>query len=508
MSNLFKASFLLTIFFGVNKLVALFRQVIIGRQFGFSPQIDAFNVSNNLPDLLFSLFAGGALALAFIPVFAEYISEYGPVQSWKLFSKVANILFILTLIMSAILAVFAEPLVKWQYGIAPGFSPSQQALVVNLMRINLLATLVFSLSGLTMSSLQAHKHFLLPAIAPILYNLGQIFGALVLAPTGGIHFLNFTLPTFGFGIYGLAYGVVLGAILHLAVQVPGLFKFKFKYDLSLGLRDAGVQKVIRLMGPRILTVMLIQVTFVFRDNIASRLATGSVTALTYGYFVLQVPETLIGTAIATALLPTLSDLVTQKRKEEFANVINKSIRIIIVLTLIITVLLSLSIEQLTRVVFNFDYNHNVLLAWTTRAFMVGLLGQCLLEVATRAYYAKQDAKTPLYATFVRTVLFIAAGIMSYKIFGAVSLALADSLTISLEVVILFFLLSRNVPKLLYMPDTIIRTVLGCLASSLVFLGISYFLPLALILRVIIGLTLSSLVYLVFIKKELRMLVKL
>src|SRR5688500_18145919 len=111
MSQLFKATLLLAVFFGINKLVALVRQALIAQQFGFSAQIDAFNVANNLPDMLFSLFSGGALALAFIPVFAEHLHLHGKESSWKLFSKIANILFIVTIIFAVVFAVFAEPIV-------------------------------------------------------------------------------------------------------------------------------------------------------------------------------------------------------------------------------------------------------------------------------------------------------------------------------------------------------------------------------------------------------------
>lgn len=247
MSQLFKASLLLTVFFGLNKLVALVRQVIIGRQFGLSSEIDAFNVANNLPDLLVSLIAGGALALAFIPVLSEYRTKYGSEPTWKLFSHVANLVFLLTAILSILATYFAPALVSHQLGIAPGFNPAQQIMVVNLMRLSLLATLIFALSGLVMSSLHAHKHFLLPALSPILYNFGLIFGALFLSPN--------------LGVYGLGIGVIIGALLHLLIQIPALLKFNFRYFPILNLTDPGLIKVLKLMGPRILTVLLIWNSF-------------------------------------------------------------------------------------------------------------------------------------------------------------------------------------------------------------------------------------------------------
>ena len=188
----------MTIFFGVNKIVALLRQALIARQFGITPDIDAFNISNNIPDLIFSVISGGALALAFIPVLTEYFDQKGTRAAWKLFSQIANLVFFTTAILSIVVILFAPSIIGSRFGVAPGFSQGQQLLTTRLMSINLIATLIFSLSGLVMAALQSKKHFLLPAIAPILYNVGQIIGALVLT------------PFFHRGVYGLAYGVVLG----------------------------------------------------------------------------------------------------------------------------------------------------------------------------------------------------------------------------------------------------------------------------------------------------------
>ncbi|MEK9207906.1 MAG: lipid II flippase MurJ, partial [Patescibacteria group bacterium] len=340
MSNIFKASLIIGVFFGLNKILALLRQYLIAKHFGFSAEIDAFNVANNMPDLIFSLFAGGALAMAFIPVFTEYLDTKGSILSWKLFSKVTTILFSITALASLAIAIFAPILVSSQIGIAPGFNTSQQSLVVNLLRINLIATLIFSISGLITASLQAHRHFLLPAIAPLFYNFGIIIGAVFLSPI--------------LGIYGLTYGVVLGALLHLLIQLPALVRYQFHFSVSIDFRDPGVKKVFRLMIPRILTVLLIQVTFLLRDNFASRLEVGSVTALTYGYFIMQVPETLIGSSIAIALLPTLSSHMSRQKREEFARVLTTSIRILVAASIIPVVLVFISLGPILKLIFDFS----------------------------------------------------------------------------------------------------------------------------------------------------------
>lgn len=494
MSQLFKASLILTIFFGINKLVALLRQVIIARQFGFSPEIDAFNVANNLPDLLFSLISGGALAMAFIPILTEYFDKKGEHESWRVFSVVANLVFLSTAVLSILVALLSDNLIRSQFGIAPGFPLEQQQLASHLMRLNLVATLIFSLSGLVMASLQAKKHFLLPAIAPILYNLGQIFGAVFLVPY--------------FGVYGLVYGVILGSLLHLLIQVPGLIKYKFRWSPTLNINNPGVKRTLFLMGPRILTVLCIQIMFLTRDNLASRLQEGSVTALTYAYFIMQVPETLIGTAIATALLPTLSELATNHKQEQFALLMRKSIDVIFALTIISTVFLILSLDFFLEPLFGFPDHSSTILIWTTRAYLIGLLSQCLLEVTTRAFYAHQNAIIPLAATILRTVVFIFLSIFIVGYLGAAGLALADTLAITLEVIILTVLLKKSIPSFSVLSHTFLRALAGVVVSVgifYLFLNIPIFSQSPL---VIFPFIISFLVSLLFVQRELKLMLRL
>lgn len=494
MSRLFKASLLLTIFFGVDKIVALIRQSIIVRQFGLSAQIDAFNAANNIPDLVAMLISGGTLALAFIPLLTESIAHKGEKESWKLFSIVANLVFLTTAVLSILAAIFSHQLIASQFGIAPGFTPSQQLLTQHLMQLNLIATLIFSISGLTMGALQAHKHFLLPAIAPILYNLGQIFGAIFLVPI--------------FGVYGLTFGVILGAVLHLGIQIPGMFRYGFSWYSSINLNYPGVKKCLNLIGPRIVTVLLIQLMFLTRDNLASRLGEGSVSALTYAYFIMQVPETLIGTAIATALLPTLAELSAGSKLAEFSRLLGQTIEVIISLTVITSTLLTLSLQFFVKPLFNFNIEHSNLLIWTSFGYLIGLLGQSLLEVLVRAFYARHNAKTPLVVTSLRTIIFIILALILPQFLGVVGLALTDSIAVTVEAGILLFLLQKSLPNFLHLNQTIVRTVLG----SIISIAVAYFIlsisPFPILPSAIIAFSLGGCLSLIFIKKELRLLLKL
>jgi putative peptidoglycan lipid II flippase len=459
MSRLTRISILLAFFFALDKGAALIRLVILNRQFGFSKAYDAFNVANNIPDMLFTLISGGALAVAFIPVLSETLTQQGKERAWNLFSKIANLAFLVTGVLAILVALLAGPLVRSELGIAPGFEQVQQDLVVDLMRLNLIATMIFAISGLAMAGLQANQSFLLPAMAPLLYNLGLIFGALILAPGPDNSLGPISLPGFGFGIYGLVYGTILGAALHLGIQVPGLLRNGFRWAPQLGLNSAPVRKVLRLMGPRVITMFMVQMTFLVRDNLASRLEQGSVSALTLGYLVVQVPETLIGTAIGTALLPTLSELVASQDGKTFHATLQRAVRVILALTIPIAVVLALGIRPLLEFAFrNLTPAEMDSLVWVVRGFLAGLVGECLLEVASRSFYARQDAVTPLIVSGFSLLVFLGTSLSLFRVLGAAGISLSVSIALTFQSLVLLGLLSRRLVERLSPGFTVLRAL--------------------------------------------------
>ena len=469
MSRLTRISILLAFFFAVDKGLALLRLVILNRQFGFSTDYDAFNVANNIPDMLFSLISGGALAVALIPVLSETLTRQGSTQTWGLFSKIANLAFLATGVLSLGVALLAGPLVRSELGIAPGFEAVQQNLVVDLMRLNLIATMIFAISGLVMAGLQAHQSFLFPAMAPPLYNLGLIFGALILAPgPDNAPFPNgpFPLPGFGLGIHGLVYGTILGAALHLAIQMPGLARNGFRWTPQLDINTAPVRKVLRLMGPRVVTMFMVQMTFLARDNLASRLPQGSVSALSLGYMVVQVPETLIGTAIGTALLPTLSELVTAQEGKVFHATLQRAFRLILGLTIPVAVVLGLGMRPLLEVAFrNLTPAEMDTLVGVMRGFLVGLAGECLLEIAARSFYARQDAITPMRVSILSLLVFVAAGLALFRGLGAPGISLAVSIALTFQSVTLLVLLNRRLVERLSPGSALLRALAAAALGS-------------------------------------------
>ena len=510
-SRLTRVSLLLAIFFGADKLLGVLRTIIIGRQFGLSKELDVFNAANNLPDLLFALISGGALAIAFIPVLSEVLTKEGRDSSWKLFSAVANTAFIVTGGLAIIIFLLAGPLVRGELGIAPGFTPDQQDLAVQLMRLNLISTLIFSISGLVMAGLQTNEHFLLPAIAPLLYDVGQIFGAIILAPSEGYLFGGIRLPAFGLGIYGLVYGVIIGAALHLLIQVPGLIKFKFKWTPRIDFKSDSYQKVLRLMGPRLISMVFIQLIFLARDNLASRLpTTGSVTALSYGWWIQQVPETLIGTAIATALLPTLSEHFAKNDEKDYKNTIERALRVMIALSLPITIILSLVSLPLIQTAFGFDLSDAQMIVYATQGYLVGLLGHTVVELGVRAFYARQKAWIPMVVSGLGFVIYLILAIVLMKPLALRGIAFANSLSYSIQAVGLILLLNHRLPEPFKLKGTIFRSILSLILAGLVSWLIFSILPIPLppLFRSVGAMILAVAVGAIPVWPEIRLLLQL
>jgi len=428
--RLLNISLLVAVFFGLDKIVGLLRQVLVARYFGLNAALDAYNAANKLPDLLFALISGGALAIAFIPILTATLSQDGRPATWRLFSRVANLAFVVTAAGAALMAAAALPLAQWV--VAPGFTAAQQALVADLLRLNLLATLVFSISGLVMGALQAQQHFLLPAIAPVLYNAGQIIGLVVLSPR--------------FGIYGLAYGVILGALLHLAIQVPGLLRFRFRWTPELSLADPVVRRVLALMGPRVLTLGAISLVSIVTNNLASRLGTGAISALAYGYQILQLPETVIGTAVGTALLPTMAEHVARGETVEFRRLLRRAAAILLALTIPATLLGLVLVRPAVKLVFEgraFTAQDSEYVILAARMYLLGLAGQSLIEIGSRAFYAYQDARTPLLLSAVTLIIFVGLGVALSPGLGFASLALANSVAFTTEALLMGLILYRR-----------------------------------------------------------------
>lgn len=493
-----RTSLLIFSLFLINEVVSLVRVVIIARRYANSVELlDTFNAANNLPDVIFALISGGALAMAFIPLMNQYLTTQGRAAAWELFSRVANLAFIVTGSLSILVILFAEQIVAAEIGIAPGFGREQQQLVADLMRLNLIGTIIFSISGLVMASLQANQHFLLPALAPTMYNIGQIFGAIYLVPRYGIH--------------GLVYGVIIGATLHLLIQIPALVKYEFKWSPLLDLRNTGLIEALKLLAPRLLTMFGIQLIVIARDNLASRLdQVGSVTSLTYGWLIMQTPETLLGTAIATAMLPTLAELATRENWPEFRATIERALRVLIALTLPVAAVMAAGINPLVRAIFGFDDATTTLLTWTARAYLLTLTGYCIQEIAGRSFYARREPLFPLFAVIIRLALFIGIGILGVTFFkdvGAPIIALAE-IALLIESIILFTWLSRRMHEPINVWSAVGKGLVAALIGGVTAYGLARYVPGSGLWTAVLGMVGGGLISLPIIWSEIKLFLKL
>lgn len=505
LSFLTRTSLLLGFFFAADKVLAFGKTLLFNRIIGLEG-MGIFGAANNIPDYLSALLSGGALGMAFIPVLREYIDRRTQQESWDLFSRVINLAFVITGAGSIAIILLAEPMVR--YIIAPGFPAPQQALTASLMRLDLLAIIVFSISGLVSAGLQANQHFFLPATAPLLYNLGQIFGGLILSPARGLHLGPVQLPTFGMGLYGIVYGVIIGSLLHLLVQVPGLVRYHFHWTPVLEVSSEGVRRVMILLGPRVLTMGCIQAYFVARDNLSSHFGTVGVGALNLGWTIEQVPETIIGTALAVAILPSLAEFINQGKTPEFVATVNRALRVMLALALPAGALLALGVRPLAQSFFGYDAARLDMVQACTWAFLIGLVGDTWLEVAVRSFYANQNTRTPLVAAFAQFVAFVVLSLILSPVIGLAGIPLAAALTFTAQAVILLTLLNRRFPGLLEVQSTALRACGAALAAGLVAFGVVAVLPIHSLPKTLIGLVAGGLAAIPLVWQEIRLLFNL
>jgi len=408
----------------------LARNVVIARRFGIGADLDAYYAAFKLPDLLFSVLAGGALATAFIPVLAGFLTDDDLEGAWRLASAVTNLVVLIVSGLAALAAVLAPWLVRTL--VAPGFEAAQQAETIAVMRVVLISTLVFGVSAVQGSVLHSFKHFLLPALAAAVYPLGIAAGAWWLAPVWGVR--------------GLAVGAVVGAVLHLAIKVPGLLHYGFRWRPAVDLGSLAVRRVAVLMGPRVLDLGLFHLTLLITTNLASRLGAGSVSALEWGWDAMQLPETVIGTAFGLVAFPTLADLAARGDVAGLRSTLGETLRAVISLTVPAAcglILLGRPLLQLLyqRGAFGAAATDAVFVA--LRFYALGLVGHACLELAARAFFAQRDTVTPLLVAAGSAAINVALGVLLMGPMGHGGLALANSLAVSAEVLTLLLILRRR-----------------------------------------------------------------
>jgi putative peptidoglycan lipid II flippase len=429
-----RASLIVMVTFLASRLLGLLRDVVIGAQFGTSGSYDAYVAAFRIPDIIYTLIAGGILVSAFVPTFTDYLARDDRRGAWRLASAVINLVIVVLTLAAIVAAILAEPIVH--YLLAPGFGPAAQALTVRLLRLLLIPPIIFAVSGVVMGILYAHQNFWLPGLAPSMYNLGIIFGALVLVPF--------------FDVYGLALGAIIGALLHLLIQVPGLRRVGMQYSPRLAVRDPGVHEVVRLMIPRMFGVAVVQLNFLVETSLASLLTTGAVSALNYAWRVMLVPQAVVAQSVATAAFPTFADQYSRGQLQQLRSSLSIIVRSIFFIAIPAGVGLLVLSEPIIQLVFQrgrFTEDSTVLVAAALSAYALGLIGHSGVEILVRAFYALHDTKTPVLLGVLSLAINLVMSLALINVLGVTGLALANTTAALIEMTLLIAVIRRRLSGL-------------------------------------------------------------
>jgi putative peptidoglycan lipid II flippase len=434
------------------------RLLVIGSQFGASRELDAYFAAFRIPDAIFQLVVAGALSAALIPVFQSYRARENEQEAWRLASSVINLVLIALAGFSLLMAIFAPWIVPL---ITPGFDAPTTELTIRMTRVMLLSPVFIGMGAVVSGILNSYERFAVPAIAPLLYNLAIIGAAVVLAPV--------------LGVEGLAVGVAVGSLAHLLVQLPNLASVGQRYDLTISLRHPGVRRVAWLMGPRTLGLAAVQINFIVSTLLATGLPEGSVTAYNYAFQLMQVPVGVVGVSIAVVLFPRLSRDAALGRVREVRSQLATALRILLFIAAPLTAVMTVLREPLTAVFFQYGLFSAQSTQRTAEAllfFTLGLGAQTLVPLLARTFYALQDTRTPVIWAVVAVALNVPLMAWLAGPMGVAGLALALTITATLEVIGLLWALRDRLSGVhgSELLSSLSRSAVAGVAASLVMLG--------------------------------------
>ena len=453
-----QASLILTVAALASRALGWLRLLVIGSQFGAGRELDAYFAAFRIPDAIFQLVVAGALSAALIPVFQGYRARGDEAEAWRLASSVINLVVIALSAFSLLMAIFAPWIVPL---ITPGFDAPTTELTIRMTRVMLLSPVFIGMGAVVSGILNSYERFAVPAIAPLLYNLAIIAAAIVLAPL--------------IGVEGLAVGVAVGSLAHLLIQLPQVASVGQRYDLSLSINHPGVRRVAWLMAPRTLGLAAVQINFLASTLLATGQPEGSVTAYNYGFQLMQVPVGVVGVSVAIALFPRLSRDAALGNLDVVRHQLSSAIRVLLFIALPLTAVMTVLREPLTAVFFQyglFSRQSTDLTAVALLYFTLGLAAQCLVPILARAFYALQDTATPVLWAIVTVALNIPLMVWLVGPMGVGGLALALSVTASLEVLGLLWALRGRLGGLdgRELLSSLLRSSAAAAATALVMFG--------------------------------------
>jgi len=365
----------------VSRFLGLFRDGLLAGKFGAGPETDIYFAAFRIPDLVYNLLIAGGLSVAFLPIFSEHYAK-NKKDAWEMTSCLINVFLLLSVGISLILFIFTPFLIRL---IAPGFSVQNQNLAVVLTRLMFLSPIFFGLSSIFSGVLHYFNRFLIYSLAPILYNLGIIFGILFLAPY--------------YGIFGVAIGVVLGALCHWLIQIPSVINCGFRYQPIFNLHNPALKKIFRLTAPRTLAMAGQQINLMVITAIASTLTAGSVAIFNFANNLYYFPIGLVGIPFAVAAFPELTRKWSNGEQGKFLENFSAVFRQILFLVIPASVLMFLLRAQLVRLVLgslgsSFDWTDTKLTAACLGLFSLGIFAAALIPFLSRTFFSFQDTKTP------------------------------------------------------------------------------------------------------------------
>lgn len=460
-TSIFSAAFFIIFTTILTQILGFVRIRLLVSIFGASDDLGVYLASFRVPDFLFQVLIASALTSVFIPVFTDYLSNDKKKAGFHFASALTTLGIIAFTIVSVVVAVFAHPICSI---LAPGFSDGQISLMADLTRIILLSQIFFILGTVATGMLQSFQHFLIPGIASALYNVGIIIGLLIFTPFIGIH--------------AAAIGVVIGAFLFFAVQLPFLWRSGYRYSVVLEF-SKGVKKVLHLMVPRSLTMLVTQIVVITNVFFASYISARSFVPLDLAQSLMMAPVLLFGQSIAQASFPALSLKV--KNPKEFMQIFVASFNQILYLVLPISVLFIVLRIPIVRLFFGadrFDWEATVLTGMTLAYFSLSIGAQALMYLLSRAFYAYKDTHTP----FIITIISVGVNVLLSYIFVLVlhmevySLALSFSLAnlFAVSCMIIFINQKVSLPK-----RQIIMSITKILIASLT-MGFALYIPIKLL----------------------------
>ncbi|MAG11770.1 MAG: murein biosynthesis integral membrane protein MurJ [Parcubacteria group bacterium] len=412
----------------LSRILGLIRDRIFAHQFGAGEILDAYYAAFKIPDLLFNLIILGALSAGFIPVFTKFRKTHGLKTSWPIVQTVLSLGSIVMATAAVFLFIFADPLMSI---VAPGFSEAAHAQAVAFTRVMFLSPFFLGFSAVLGGALQSLRQFFVFALAPILYNGGIIVGA--------------TLFYSKMGIIGLAWGVVLGALLHAGIQYYALKGQGFTLQFSLKLTHE-VKRILYLMAPRTLGLAVSQVSLIALTAITSTLSAGSISAFQLAHNIAFVPIGIFAVSYAVAAFPTLSEGAMEKTQETFTKSFSSTVRQVLFLMIPSTVLFVLLRAQIVRVLLGtgaFDWQDTVMTFDTLAMFAVGFAALGLVHLLVRGFYAFEDTKTPVVIAILAETIVLFVAYLASRVIGVQGIALGVSVGALVQVALLWAML---VPK--------------------------------------------------------------